>query len=106
LPARNPRRAISAIAATTHGNDDDVWLFRNGTIDGTEEPTGAPQLWQKRASGLNNASHCAQFRGSSDAPQLEQKRPLDLLPHDAQMISGAVGCVMRYNLHGAANIGR
>ena len=79
----------------------------SGTIDGAEAaPIGAPQLWQKRAPGFTDAPHCAHFCASSEAPQLEQKRPLDLLPHDAQTISGAVGCVMRYNLHSAANIGR
>lgn len=87
-----------AIAATIHGSVAAAGFGADGVAapaTAEADTTGWPQLWQKRAPGLRVAPQEAHVTGSSDAPQLEQKRPDPCWPQDAQTTSVVDGSVMR-----------
>lgn len=97
--------ATSAMAASAQGSAVEK-LRGSLELDGAFACAfaGVPQRWQNLAPAVSGAPHALQVAPASDAPQLEQNRPLAGLPQDVQVPdesagAGEAGEAMQRKLH-------
>ncbi len=93
-PAAIANSARKASAATIQGSELDF-----DSRAGAAAPTAVPQRWQNLAPALSSAEQATHVAPASGEPQLAQKRPLAMAPHEGQVAGGdgegETGDVMR-----------